>query len=432
MQESTKRRILIGLIAVSLLPAIALPQFPALVSASSVSLYLSAIIGYIGVVLLLWMYILGAKSLFGMFFTDLAPVLKIHKWIGKYGTLAVFVHPILITISYGASWLYSFIPAISTWAERHILLGQIAFWLLLFIWVVSALVRDQISWRAWRYLHALAYICVPFVLLHIPDLGSQQRAYPLVNAYLMMLVATFVLVSVVRIASLINLDRTKYRIGRHVKLTSIDYMMQLEPVGSRRLSPKLGQYIYIKLGFMSEDHPFSLTQYDARTGVLTVTYRPSGMYTRELAKLPVGEAVLLSGPYGTFTRDIDTSNDPVVYLSGGIGVTPFVGRILRDASTREQWLFAANRSRELAVLYQPLKDALGERAVAIYNNETTELAAGEESGYLTVDILKKYLGNLDRYHFYLCGPPAMMAAMRPMLASAGIAPNRIFSEEFGW
>ena len=105
MQESTKRHILIATIVLSILPAALIPHFPALVSASSVSLYLSAIFGYIGIVLLLWMYILGAKGIMGNIFDDLAPVLRIHKWLGKYGTLAIFIHPLLITFSYGESLL---------------------------------------------------------------------------------------------------------------------------------------------------------------------------------------------------------------------------------------------------------------------------------------------------------------------------------------
>jgi predicted ferric reductase len=430
MQESTKRRILIGLIIASLLPAIALPQVPTFVSASSISLYLSAIFGYIGVVLLLWMYIIGAKSLFGLWFTDLAPVLNIHKWIGKYGTLAIFIHPVLITISYGASWLYSFIPALSTWTERHILLGQIAFWVLLLIWIVSALVRDKISWRVWRYLHALAYLCVPFVLLHIPDLGSQQRAHPFVNAYFMMLVAVFALISLIRLLSVVNLDRTKYRVVRHIPLTPIDYMIKLEPVSSRRLAPRFGQYLYIKLGLMSEDHPFSVTQYDDASGAITLTYRLAGMYTQEMAKLATGDEVFLSGPYGTFLSDVADSSLPTVYLAGGIGVTPFVGPIMNDGD--RQWLFSANRTRELAVLSKPLKDALGSRAISIYSRESGDPQPQEEMGYITADMLRKYLGNLDEYRYYLCGPPAMMQSMRDMLTAAGVGHTQVHSEEFGW
>jgi predicted ferric reductase len=115
-------------------------------------------------------------------FQDLAPVLKIHKWLGKYGLIAIFLHPILITISYGESWLYSFIPQLSTVAERHIMLGQIPFWLLLIVWLTSAIVRDRIAFRPWRYIHWLAYICVTFALLHVPDLGSQESTVTAVKA----------------------------------------------------------------------------------------------------------------------------------------------------------------------------------------------------------------------------------------------------------
>lgn len=85
------------------------------------------------------MYILGAKSVMGLIFSDLAPVLSIHKWLGKYGVLAVFVHPLLVTFSFGESLLYSFIPHIGTLYERHVTLGRISFWLLLLTWFVSAL-----------------------------------------------------------------------------------------------------------------------------------------------------------------------------------------------------------------------------------------------------------------------------------------------------
>ncbi|MEO5949725.1 MAG: ferric reductase-like transmembrane domain-containing protein [Candidatus Saccharimonas sp.] len=433
MQESTKRHLLITVILLSLIPAIFLPHFPSLVSTHALSLYASAIFGYIGIVLLMWMYILGAKSLMGHVFTDLAPVLRIHKWLGKYGTLAIFIHPLLITFSYGESLLYSFIPLIGTWAERHILLGQLAFWVLLNIWVGSALIRGRMPWRVWKYMHYLAYICVPFVLLHIPDLGSQQRTYPLVNAYFAMLVATFIIISIVRLVSVFNLDRTRYQVEKHVKLSAIDYMMRLVPSGRYQLNPKIGQYVYVKLGFLSEDHPFSVTQYETAKGVITVTYRLSGMYTQELARTPPGSEVLLSGPYGSFMQNIeDDDTTPIVYIAGGIGVTPFIKPILERSQTHEQWLFTSNRTRELAVLSRQLKDTLGEHAISVYSREEKPLIPGEEKGHISADILRKYLGDVSRYQYYLCGPPAMMDSMHAMLANAGIAQERVMSEDFGW
>jgi len=432
MQEHTKRAWLISLISLSAVPALLLVRFPTLISVSSVALYFSAVLGYLGIVLLIWMSILGAKGVIGNFFGDLAPVLRIHKWLGKYGTLLIFAHPLFITISYGESILYSFIPLITTWSQRHILLGQIAFWVLLLTWIISALVRERLSWRTWKYLHYLAYICIPFALLHVPALGSQQRAHALVNAYFMMLVATFIVISLIRLTSLFNLDRARYRIARHIQLTPVDFMLQLEPIGPRRLAPRFGQYVYVKLGFISEDHPFSVTQYEAATGIISVTYRVSGMYTKELNKSAVGKEVLLVGPYGTFMHEIDDETSPVVYIAGGIGITPFVGRIMQESAVREQWLFAANRSRELAVLYDPLKKSLGDRAIAIYSTQVGTLVANEEKGYITSAVLQKYLGDPHRYRYFICGPPTMMGAMHELLLSMGIDPRRVQSETFGW
>lgn len=433
MAEAHKRTVIIFTIIISLLLSVLLMKFPSHSSAASISLWGSAILGYMGIVLLLWMYILGTKSVMGLVFRDLAPVLKIHKWIGKYGTLAIFLHPVLITFSYGEHWLYSFTPQLGTVAERHTLLGQIALWVLLGVWVTSALVCDKLSFRTWRYLHWLAYICVPFALLHVPDLGSQETSSVLVKAYLVVLAVTFAGFSLLRLRSFLNLDRKAYRVVRHVQLTDEDYMIQLAPPSDIPIAPRRGQYVYAKLGYLSEDHPFSVTQYNETSGEITLTYRIAGMYTKELAKVSAGRSIYLSGAYGSFTSELaETDSSPVVYISGGIGITPFVDRIMRESDTREQWLFAANRTKPLAVLYEPLKKRLGDHAVAIYSRDSSELQSNEETGYVTFDVLQKYLKQPTDYRYYICGPPTMITSMTAMLSNNGISPSAIHSEEFAW
>ncbi|MFZ1258141.1 MAG: ferric reductase-like transmembrane domain-containing protein [Candidatus Saccharimonas sp.] len=433
MSEITKRRLLIIILATSLLPCLLLLRFPELVTPHSVGLWGSAVLGYMGIVLLLWMYILGAKAVMGKVFYDLAPVLRIHKALGKYGTLLIFAHPLLVTYSYGEQLFYSVIPNISTQASRHILLGQIAIWLLAIVWVTSALIRKRLSWRAWRYLHWLAYIAIPFALLHVPDLGSQTQAHRIVKGYLFLLMLTFAVVSAVRLLSIFNIDRTRYRIKTVVQLTSLDTLLTLMPAANGRLKPRLGQYVYIKLGMLSEDHPFSVVHSDQNTGEIWLAFRHAGMYTQQLEQLGVGQTVYLSGPYGSFTSSLaDTDTAPVVYIAGGIGITPFVDRILMDAGAREQWLFDANRTRELAVLYQPLKEMLGDRAIAIYNQPSDTLQPGEEPGVISAEILSRYLIDPTRYRYFICGPPPMMTAVSQLLQSLEVPKKNIEIEKFGW
>lgn len=433
MIERQKRSILVAVIAASCLPPLLLLPFPTTSMLTSIALWLSATLGYIGIVLLLWMYMLGTKAVTQLVFVDLAPVLKIHKWLGKYGTIAVLLHPALVTFGYGESIFFSVSPHISTLTERHILLGQIAFWVLVFTWVVSAFLRSRIAFRPWKYLHYLAYVCIPFALLHIPNLGSNYEAHMVVKLYFFSLVITLLIFTVLRLRSLLNIDRTRYVVSRHIQLTDGDFMLRLRPISTRFLQPKRGQYIYLKLGYVSEDHPFSVTQFNAETGELTVAYRVFGMYTHVLQHVKEGATVFASGPYGSFMADLAESDArPVVYPAGGIGITPFVDRIMNETGVREQWLFAANRNRATAVLVAPLKEQLGDHCVAVYNQEAEPLEPGEEAGFISDELLTRYLGDPTRFTYYLCGPPPMMKALKKTVTGLGVKPDDIRSETFGW
>jgi predicted ferric reductase len=434
MTEARKRTVTTFTIVASLIPTPLLLTFPAVPTLRSTALYAAALIGYWGIVLMLWMYMLGTKAVTALIFTDLAPVLRIHKWLGKYATPLIFIHPLLIAYSYSYNILtYSIIPSIATRTDRHVLLGQIALWLLVLTWVVSALIRSKIAFRPWKYLHYLAYICIPFALLHVPDLGSQESTHIVVKGYLFLLGLVFIGFSIIRLRSLLNLDRMQYIVTRHTATTKSDHLLHLKPVGSHWAKPRRGQYVYIKLGFISEDHPFSVVRFNSETGELILGYRVFGMYTQEMQQVPEGAKVHISGPFGSFMHELsDTDTTPVVYLAGGIGITPFVDRILSEGSVREQWLFAANRNRETAVLVSDLRGHLGDRCVSVYNQEPGELGPGEVGGFITADLLHSHLVEPSKYLFYLCGPPPMMNAMRTTLASLGVPADRVRSEEFGW
>jgi predicted ferric reductase len=294
------------------------------------------------------MYILGAKSVMGLIFKDLASVLRIHKWLGRWGSLAILAHPLLITLSYGESLLYPILPHIGTQFERHVTLGRIAIYILLLTWVVSWFFKKRLSFRFWKYLHLLAYICLPFAILHVPDTGSQLMAHNSVKVYFLTLVLTFVVFSIIRLRGFLNLDKKPYVVLEQTHIQNGDYLLRLKPLG-RPLRPNRGQYVYLKLGLISEDHPFSVLEYSEDSGELRIAYRVYGAYTKELTLLRVNDKVFVGGPYGDFLSDIPDSDRPTVYISGGIGITPFVDHIMHNDIQHEQWLFAANRSPDTAL-----------------------------------------------------------------------------------
>jgi predicted ferric reductase len=432
MTEISKRRVLIAVMAGSIVPAVLLIQFPAFTSAKTLSLYLSAILGYIGVTSLLWSYILGAKSVMGIVFRDLAPVLSIHKWLGKYGTLAIFIHPLLVMYGYGENLLYIISPQIGTEFTTHVTFGRIAFLTCLLIWITSAILRDRIAFRPWRYLHALGYMVLPFAFLHIPDVGSHFMSSFWVKLYFFVLVVTFFVFSLLRVRDLLNINADRYRVIGNQKIRGEDppiYILRLRPEEDR-LIPSAGQYIYLKFKTVfSEAHPFSVLN-DEGDGTISIAYRARGRFTKQMSELTVGESMLLTGPYGEFIPEAENPDAPMIFIAGGIGITSML-RYLIENYGYNQWLFYVNRTEASAIFIPELRALMSERLVTIFSREQ-DIHAGNEQGYFTAELAKKYLQDPNRHHYYLCGPSSMIRAATSELRKLGVSDSQVHTELFGW
>lgn len=435
MQEPKKRRALIITIVLSLIPAVLLVKFPSVISAKSIALYGSAIAGYAGMVVLLWSYILGAKSVMGLIFRDLAPVLTIHKWLGKYGTLAIFVHPVLIAYSYGVSLLYAILPDASTRFESHVTLGRISLGIIAILWLTSAILRSRISFRPWRYIHLLGYIALPFAFLHVPDVGSQFMASTAVKGYFFLLLVVFMVFTLLRLRGLLNIDKSLYEIVSQKQLVSDDpsiWLLQLRPQRDA-IRPGKGQYVYLKDGYISEEHPFSVLDYDEKSGDISIAYRTFGRFTKGLSAKPVGSRLFVGGPYGEFTREISADETkPVVFVAGGIGVTPMVRYLIEQDTTREQWLFYANRTKDSAMMVPELRGVLGERLVTAYSRQKEGPKPRDERGHLSAEMFSKHLAEPAKYCYFLCGSDQMMQSIASELKRLGVPPASIHREAFAW
>ena len=425
MDESNKRGWLIALMVATSLPAIFFAAAPqANDPLSSWELYVSSVFGYLGVTMLLWMYILGNKSVIGLFFRDLAPLLKIHSWLGKYGLVLILLHPLLITLSYGESLLYMFVPHIGTAFERHVTLGRIAFLVLIVIWITSALLRGKIKYRPWKYIHFLTYIALPFSLLHIPLIGTQLLAHPALKIYYFALVVAYTIFTFIRLSSLFNLDKARYRIERSEPIGDSTFLITLQPTQEHIRPPQPGQYIYVKLGFVSEDHPFSVVSYDESSGSITLAYRTYGQFTTLLSKMKPGTEVFVGGSFGSFTHEFSGSSSPAVFIAGGIGITPFMSHLLGGNAARSQLVYA-NRSQSSSLFLEPLRQRLGSRMVELYSNE-----AGIVPRYVDESALSQLSTDPQRAMFYLCGPAGMIKSARKALLNLGVPKRHIIAEEF--
>jgi ferredoxin-NADP reductase len=155
--------------------------------------------------------------------------------------------------------------------------------------------------------------------------------------------------------------------------------------------------------------------------------REASAFKRALKALPLGAPVRLSGPLGAMTLHADAAR-PAVLIAGGIGITPFRSMLLQaehDRLEHRLLLAYSNRKREQAAFLGEL-DALARR-----DPRFSLLAVlTDTDGMLDEEKLRRFAGDAQRPVYYLAGPPAMVEAMKTLLAGTGAGADDVRSEEF--
>lgn len=147
----------------------------------------------------------------------------------------------------------------------------------------------------------------------------------------------------------------------------------------------------------------------------------------------VGDATELMAPAGSFTLPT-RSQQPVVLVAGGIGITPFMSlleSLADDTDMPELWLLSSHRRPEVHPFRSRIKilaPRLHRLQVVEHFSEST--AAGDVSRHLQPDaIAQELIGR--RARFYLCGPDLMVHAFQQGLARRGVPAFDVFTEVFG-
>lgn len=204
---------------------------------------------------------------------------------------------------------------------------------------------------------------------------------------------------------------------------------------------KPGQYISLELikpketdseGAMRE---FSLTSAPYEKTLSIATRIRSTTFKRLVESLPIGEKLTLSGPFGNMTLHSDIYI-PAVFLTGGIGVTPFISMIKHVTqinSKQKIYLFLANRNLSDAVFLNELQSiTTGNKQITFIPTMTKETNSAwkGERGYVTNQMIKKYIPDILSPFYYIAGKPRLVWYLRETLEKLGIPDKKIRGEEF--
>jgi ferredoxin-NADP reductase len=174
-------------------------------------------------------------------------------------------------------------------------------------------------------------------------------------------------------------------------------------------------------------------------------------FKKKLANLEIGTPIKITAPVGSFVLPEDDNSKRVVFLSGGIGVTPFRSMVKYATDNRMPiriMMFDSNRN-EKNILYKTDFDQCvkaNNNLKIIYtitgegqggsSSSIAAAAAGSdwkgEIGFINKELLTKYMTNdeLTDSIFYICGPPGMLKAMKVVTRRFTNSDLRIKIEEF--
>ncbi len=313
---------------------------------------------------------------------------------------------------------------------------------LVLILVLSALPYRELrmTYEAWRVLHNALFIAT-FIAVFVQawSIVSNLESLPaeiIVAAVLIAAVTAYLFHKVIGPS---RRRRQLYRVANVTRETRNVWTLTFKPPeGTERFAFLPGQFQFLTFGAgRGEEHPFTISSSPTADGYHAATIKESGDFTRTIGTIQAGDLIAVQAPFGRFSYVLYPEELDLVFIAGGIGITPFMSmlRHMRDSATnREVLLLYANNTEE-DIAFRSELDMIASQPpprlrVVHVLSRAAEAWRGERGRIDRAMIGKKVTGDLRTRTFYLCGPPPMMTAVIATLFDLGIPSHRIRSERF--
>lgn len=204
-----------------------------------------------------------------------------------------------------------------------------------------------------------------------------------------------------------------------------------------------GQYVVMTLP--------NLTYPDERRGIrsLSIASAPyedtlmfamrvtSSGFKQTLKDMSIGETVAITQPFGHFVLPKDNNATPIVFLIGGIGITPARSILRQSVHTKSHrifQLFYSNRAPKdvaFSLEIQSIPELPGYRCIDTMTDFEGECEWRDETGFICKEMLEKYPPATEVLpKYYVVGGPRFIQAMEDMLQIMNVASDRIVKDPF--
>jgi len=403
---------------------------------------LGIVAGLVGTDLVLVMLVLAARvpAIDRVVGHDAA--MALHGRLGKPALYLLLAHAGLLVIGYSLDSGEGIVPMVAAlWAAVDVRLGILGLAALIVVVVSSVVaVRKVLPYETWHAVHLLSYVAVVLAVPHQLQQGQVLAETTWQRAYWIALYA-----AALGCVVWFRFVRPAARSLRHrVTVAGVQPLgdgvvsIHLTGRGLSALAARGGQFFMWRFwaaGTWWHAHPLSLSAAPTAHS-LRLTVRALGRGSAALAQLQPGTPVSFEGPYGVFT-DSSRSHAKVAVVASGIGITP-VRAFLEDLKAPPgsvTILLRARNERET-----PLWGEVHEWARARGHHVFTSIGprghgpAGWLSGHDAARGVRamSVFPDLRESDLFICGSPRWADLVEADATAAGLSPDQIHRERFGW
>ncbi len=362
-------------------------------------------------------------------FGGLTKLWHLHHQLGFLAFLLLLAHPVLLAL---AAVEVSMQAAVATLLSPSaaVIWGLLALLALMVFMAPTFSFFGDPEYQRWKWMHRLSGITVVFALIHTLMLN---RTLPgLWGSLVWGLLAALALASI-SYRWLFSLwhGRQRYRVSKVEHTANNVVEISLHAL-ERPLHYEPGQFVYLTPydrtlanGF-GEEHSYTLSS-SPDEPVLRIAIKALGDASHALQSITPGSEVTIEGPYGSFFPVPDSPPEPELWIAGGIGITPFVGRLrhcVQSGSTLNVQLIYCVQD-ETRLLF-------GDELVALLDaipGSHLHMHYFYREGPLSREFIEAHCPDFTRRTAYLCGPTSLITLAQSLLLQNGVATKQIVTEE---
>ncbi len=374
-------------------------------------------------------------------FGGLDKMYRLHKWLGIGGLVLAISHWFFVNgVKWAVGWGLLDKPhrgprapienpveaVLRQLRDPAEFIGEWSFYAVVLLIAISLI--KIIPHRQFLRLHRLLPVAYLLLVFHSVVLAEFYYWLTPLGAVLAVMMAAGSYAAIVSLLGRIGVARrVQGTIANLQRFPGVQVLQSTIDMGPGWPGHQAGQFAFATSNPKEGAHPYTIaSSWEADAPQITFFTKALGDHTSRLEQtLKPGQPVTIEGPYGCFTFDDDR---PVqIWIGGGVGITPFIGRMQHLAKNRATvtqtiHLFHSTAEVDEAALHNLAEDA---QAANIH----LHVLIDSRDGFLTGDRIRQAVPEWRDASFWFCGPAGFGAALRADFAAQGVPVRKRFHQE---